>query len=75
MFKKEFVPSWWESLETFLSSCVMWYFGEPECFLYLVELIKEISAVSVTLFLYFFDAEVEEMLVNGICFLGELTAI
>jgi hypothetical protein len=40
-----------------------------------IELIEKISAVSVALLLDFFDAEAEQMLMNGVCFLGELTAI
>lgn len=73
--EEEAVPAWWKPLEAFLWGCVMWHLGETECFLKLVEFIKEISAVSVALFLYFFDAQVEQMLVYGVGLLGELTAI
>jgi len=41
----------------------------------LVEFIEEISAISEALLLNFFDAQIEQMLVNGIGLLGEHTAI
>jgi hypothetical protein len=37
----------------------MRYFGESKCLLELVELVEEISAVSVALLLDFFDAQIE----------------
>ena len=62
-------------MEAFLQGSIVGDIGQPKYFLKSIELIEKISAVSVALLLDFFDAKTEEMLMNRICFLGELTAI
>jgi len=69
------VPARWKPLEAFLRSRVMRHSGESVCFLKLVEFIQEFFTVSIALFLYFFEAEAEEMLMDRVGLLGELTAI
>lgn len=73
--EEEAEPTWWEPLEAFLWCRVVRHSSESECLLKLVEFIEEIYTVPIALFLYFFKAEAEKMLVDCVGLLGELTAI
>lgn len=75
LFEEVAVPAWRKALEAFLRCRVVRHSGESECLLELVEFIQEVSVFPVALLLYFFEGEAEQMLMDCVGSLGELTAI